>query len=77
MATTIIRAATRGHANHGWLDSYHTFSFGHYYDPDRMRFGMLRVFNDDSVEGGEGFGTHPHENEMSSGTKRGARPKQS
>ena len=62
MSTTIYRAATRGHANHGWLDSYHTFSFGGYYHPDRVRFGMLRVFNDDTVEGGEGFGTHPHEN---------------
>ena len=62
MATTIYRAATRGHADFGWLDSNHTFSFGHYYDPERVRFGMLRVFNDDVVQGGKGFGTHPHEN---------------
>lgn len=62
MATTIYRAATRGHANFGWLDTNHIFSFGHYYHPERIRFGMLRVFNDDIVEGGQGFGTHPHDN---------------
>ncbi|MBM4177806.1 MAG: pirin family protein [Ignavibacteria bacterium] len=55
-------ASERGHANFGWLDSYHTFSFGQYYDPSRMNFGALRVFNDDAVAAGEGFGTHPHKN---------------
>jgi quercetin 2,3-dioxygenase len=58
----IHRAETRGHANHGWLDSYHTFSFGQYYNPERMHFGVLRVLNDDKVAGGKGFGTHPHDN---------------
>src|ERR1700759_4579771 len=60
--TTLHKAATRGHADHGWLDSWHTFSFANYYNPDRTRFGMLRVLNDDSVAGGRGFGTHPHDN---------------
>ena len=62
METVLHKANTRGHANHGWLDTYHTFSFGHYYDPDRMHFGALRVLNDDRVEAGKGFGTHPHDN---------------
>lgn len=63
MSKTIIhRASTRGHANHGWLDTYHTFSFADYYDPERMHFGALRVLNDDTVAGGMGFGTHPHDN---------------
>ena len=62
MKTTIHKAATRGHANHGWLDSHHTFSFANYYDPERIHFGALRVLNDDIVAGGEGFGKHPHEN---------------
>jgi len=62
MKTTLHKAATRGHANHGWLDSHHTFSFANYYDPTRIQFGALRVLNDDSVAGGMGFGTHPHDN---------------
>ena len=60
MKSIIHRANTRGHANHGWLDSYHSFSFAGYYDPQRMNFGMLRVLNDDVVKPGMGFGTHPH-----------------
>ncbi len=62
MKTIIHRAETRGHANHGWLNSHHTFSFANYYDRERMNFGMLRVLNDDTVEAGMGFGTHPHDN---------------
>lgn len=63
MANTVLhKAETRGHANHGWLNSYHTFSFANYYNPERMHFGALRVLNDDTVEAGEGFGTHPHDN---------------
>lgn len=56
------KADSRGHANHGWLDSYHSFSFANYYNPDRMHFGVLRVLNDDYVAAGMGFGTHPHDN---------------
>ena len=53
---------SRGHANWGWLDTWHSFSFANYYNPERMQFGVLRVLNDDTVEGGRGFDTHPHEN---------------
>lgn len=60
--TVLHRAETRGYANHGWLNTYHTFSFARYYDPQRMHFGALRVLNDDTVSAGMGFGTHPHDN---------------
>lgn len=62
MKSVIHRSDSRGHANHGWLDTYHTFSFAGYYDPERIHFGALRVLNDDFVEGGKGFGRHPHDN---------------
>ncbi len=63
MTNTILhKANTRGNANHGWLNSRHTFSFANYYNPERMHFGALRVLNDDTVEAGMGFGTHPHDN---------------
>ncbi len=62
MKKTVHRADTRGHANHGWLNTFHTFSFANYYDPSRMNFGVLRVLNDDEVAPGMGFGTHPHQN---------------
>lgn len=62
MKSVLHKANTRGHANHGWLDSHHTFSFANYYNPQRMNFGVLRVLNDDIVQGGKGFGTHPHDN---------------
>ena len=60
--TVLHKADTRGHANHGWLDSYHSFSFAGYHNPNRMNFGVLRVLNDDTVAPGMGFGTHPHNN---------------
>ncbi len=62
MKKIIHKADTRGHANHGWLNSYHTFSFANYHNPERMNFGVLRVLNDDTVSAGMGFGTHPHDN---------------
>jgi redox-sensitive bicupin YhaK (pirin superfamily) len=62
MNTVIHKAETRGNANHGWLNSHHTFSFANYHNPERMNFGVLRVLNDDQVQAGQGFGTHPHDN---------------
>lgn len=62
MKTVLHKSNTRGHANHGWLNSHHSFSFANYYNPERMHFGMLRVLNDDTVAQGRGFGTHPHDN---------------
>ncbi len=56
------KASSRGHANHGWLNTYHSFSFASWYNPERIQFGMLRVLNDDTVTAGMGFGTHPHDN---------------
>jgi hypothetical protein len=63
MSNTVLHPAdSRGHVNLGWLHSFHSFSFGHWYDPERIHFGALRVLNDDTVEAGMGFGTHPHDN---------------
>jgi len=61
MKTLYHPAAERGHANFGWLDSHHSFSFGQWHKAEKMHFGALRVLNDDMVKGGAGFGTHPHD----------------
>ncbi len=62
MKITIHRASERGEANHGWLKSFHSFSFAEFYDPKKMNFGALRVLNDDYVAASMGFSTHPHKN---------------
>ncbi len=62
MKTILHKAADRGHANHGWLQANHSFSFANYFDKDKMQFGALRVLNDDSIAPKMGFGTHPHDN---------------
>jgi quercetin 2,3-dioxygenase len=62
MKKTIQRAGERGHADHGWLNTNFSFSFADYYNPEKIRFGLLRVLNDDIIQPGMGFGTHPHDN---------------
>ncbi len=59
---TLFSDSSRGYADHGWLKSHHTFSFANYRNADRIHFGVLRVFNDDFIDSGMGFGTHPHQN---------------
>ena len=60
--TVLHKANTRGNANHGWLNAFHSFSFGSWYNPEKVQFGTLRVLNDDTITAGMGFGTHPHDN---------------
>ena len=62
MKTIVHQADSRGYANHGWLETYHTFSFADYFNQERIHFGALRVLNDDWIDGGKGFGRHPHDN---------------
>ncbi len=62
MKKIVHKGQDRGKAEYGWLHSRHSFSFGNYYDPEKVNFGLLRVLNDDTVESGAGFGTHPHDN---------------
>ncbi len=62
MNTVLHKANTRGHANHGWLNTHHSFSFANYRNPGRIHFGVLRVLNDDVVAAGRGFSRHPHDN---------------
>ena len=62
MKTIIHKAKERGHANHGWLNAYHSFSFASWFNPEKVQFGALRVLNDDTISAGMGFGTHPHDN---------------
>ncbi|MBA2249537.1 MAG: pirin family protein [Chitinophagaceae bacterium] len=62
MKTKIQRSSERGHVNFSWLNTYHSFSFGQWYEPLKMHFGALRVLNDDEIGAGQGFGTHPHDN---------------
>lgn len=62
MKTVLHKATERGHADHGWLNAYHSFSFAGYHDPSKVHFGLLRVLNDDTVAPGMGFGMHPHDN---------------
>ena len=62
MKTIIHKANERGHANHGWLNAYHSFCFANCDNPEKVQFGMLRVLNDDTIAAGMGFGTHPHDN---------------
>lgn len=63
MSKTVLHLAnSRGKVDMGWLKSFHSFSFGSFYNPERMNFGVLRVLNDDAVAGGKGFGEHPHDN---------------
>ena len=62
MKTILHKAKSRGHANNEWLNTYHSFSFANYYNPEKMHFGALRVLNDDTISAGKGFGIHPHDN---------------
>lgn len=62
MKTVIHKADSRGYANFGWLETNHSFSFGRYYNPERLNFGLLCVLNDDFVKPGDGFGSHSHDN---------------